>query len=73
MLQLTPFSLSNADTFVLTGDATRDGSVNFDDLDSVGYFQRMLTDRGVFKKLEEMGIQDEELVRLQDIEFEYFK
>lgn len=60
--------------FVVEGDFERlINSVNFDDLDSVGYFQRMLTDRGVFKKLEEMGIQDEELVRLQDIEFEYFK
>lgn len=60
--------------FVVDGDFERlINSVNFDDLDSVGYFQRKLADRGVFKKLEEMGIQEEELVRLQDIEFEYFK
>ncbi|WP_420497365.1 Obg family GTPase CgtA [Streptococcus gordonii] len=39
----------------------------------MGYFQRVLKDKGIFKKLEEMGIQDEDTVRLQDIEFEYFK
>lgn len=60
--------------FVVDGDFERlINSVNFDDLDSVGFFQRKLKERGVFKKLEEMGIQEEELVRLQDIEFEYFK
>ncbi|MGL4606462.1 MAG: GTPase ObgE [Eubacteriaceae bacterium] len=48
-------------------------SVNFEDLDSIGFFQRVLKDKGVFKTLEEMGIQDEEVVRLLDIEFEYFK
>lgn len=48
-------------------------SVNFDDLDSVGYFQRVLKDKGIFKELENMKIQDEDLVRLNEIEFEYFK
>ncbi len=47
-------------------------SVNFDDLDSVGYFQRVLKDKGIFKELENMNIQDEDLVRLNEIEFEYF-
>lgn len=48
-------------------------SVNFDDWDSVGYFQRRLKDAGIFKKLEEMGIQEEDIVRLENIEFEYFE
>ncbi|MEG2643412.1 MAG: GTPase ObgE, partial [Eubacterium sp.] len=48
-------------------------SVNFDDLDSVGYFQKILTDKGVFKELEAMGIQDEDLVRLDTVEFEYYQ
>lgn len=48
-------------------------SVNFDDLDSVGYFQRRLKDAGIFAELERMGIQEEDTVRLEDIEFEYFK
>lgn len=48
-------------------------SVNFEDLDSIGFFQRVLKDKGVFKELEAMGIKDEEVVRLEEIEFEYFK
>jgi GTP-binding protein len=48
-------------------------SVNFEDLDSVGFFQRVLKDKGVFAELEKMGIQDEDVVQLEDIEFEYFK
>lgn len=48
-------------------------SVNFEDLDSIGFFQRVLKDKGVFTELEEMGIQDEDFVRLHEIEFEYFK
>ncbi|MDO4289381.1 MAG: GTPase ObgE [Eubacterium sp.] len=60
--------------YVVEGDFERlINSVNFDDYDSIGYFQRILKDRGVFAKLEAMGIQDEDVVRLQDIEFEYFK
>lgn len=64
----------DGDVYVVDGDFERlINSVNFEDFDSIGYFQRKLTERGVFAKLEEMGIQDEDLVRLQDIEFEYFK
>lgn len=48
-------------------------SVNFDDLDSVGYFQRVLKDKGVFAELEKMNIQDEDIVRLNEIEFEYYR
>lgn len=63
------------DVYVVEGDFLERliNSVNFDDLDSVGYFQNVLKEKGVFKKLEDMGIQDEELVRLDTIEFEYFK
>jgi GTP-binding protein len=48
-------------------------SVNFEDLDSIGFFQRVLKDKGVFVELEKMGIKDEEIVRLDEIEFEYFR
>ena len=75
------------ETFTITTENSRDGkvfvvngdfeqlinSVNFDDLDSIGYFQRQLENRGVFKQLRKMGIQEEDLVRLQGIEFEYFE
>ncbi len=70
-----PFTVhKDGNVYVVEGDFERlINSVNFEDFDSIGYFQRVLKDKGIFKKLEEMGIQDEDIVRLQDIEFEYFK
>ncbi|MEG0310880.1 MAG: GTPase ObgE [Eubacterium sp.] len=62
------------DVYVVEGDFERLlNSVNFEDYDSAGYFQRMLKEKGIFAKLEEMGIKDEDVVRIDDIEFEYFK
>lgn len=64
----------DGDVYVVEGDFERlINSVNFEDFDSIGYFQRVLKDRGIFDKLEKMGIQDEDVVRIQEIEFEYFK
>lgn len=48
-------------------------SVNFDDLTSIGYFQKRLKDAGIFKALEDGGIQEEDIVSIEGIEFEYFK
>jgi GTP-binding protein len=48
-------------------------SVNFDDLTSVGYFQKRLKDAGIFRALEDAGIQEEDIVSIEGIEFEYFK
>lgn len=48
-------------------------SVNFDDYDSVAYFQKVLRDKGVIRDLEDLGIEDGKIVRMGDIEFEYFK
>ncbi|MGL6291886.1 Obg family GTPase CgtA, partial [Eubacterium aggregans] len=68
-------TLDDDGVYVVQGDFLERliNSVNFDDLDSVGYFQKRLTDKGVFKELEAMGIKDEDLVRLDTIEFEYYK
>ncbi|MEA5074399.1 MAG: GTPase ObgE [Eubacterium aggregans] len=68
-------TLDDDGVYVVQGDFLERliNSVNFDDLDSVGYFQKRLTDKGVFKELEAMGIKDEDLVRLDAIEFEYYK
>ena len=49
------------------------GSVNFDDYESRMYFDRQLRQCGLFKRLEEMGIQDGDTVSLYDLEFEYIK
>ena len=48
-------------------------SVNFDDLDSIRYFQRMLRRKGIIDELEDMGIKDGDIVKILDIEFEYFR
>ncbi|WKY48864.1 GTPase ObgE [Eubacteriaceae bacterium ES3] len=65
----------DGDVFVVVADFLERliNSVNFDDLDSVGYFQRVLKEKGVFSELEKMGIQDEDIVRLNEIEFEYYR
>ncbi len=47
-------------------------SVNFDDLDSLSYFQKVLKDRGVIDKLKELGVSDGDLIRMYGVEFEYF-
>lgn len=55
--------------YVIDGDFSRLlNSVNFDDLDSFGFFQKKLKEYGVIRELERMGIEEEDLVRLEDIE-----
>lgn len=46
-------------------------SVTFDDNESLAYFQRALINRGVIEELVNMGIQEGELVRIGDLEFEF--
>ncbi len=81
------FEEQNDEAFKIHIENTRDGkvyvvdgdferllnSVNFDDLDSIGYFQRKLNDQGLFKELKKMEIQEGDLVRINDIEFDYFE
>ncbi|KAB3533122.1 GTPase ObgE [Alkaliphilus serpentinus] len=47
-------------------------STNFDDMDSLAYFQKVLRKRGIIDELKEMGIQEGDLVKIDDIEFEYY-
>lgn len=47
------------------------GSVNFSDRESLQYFQRALTRKGVIDALVEEGIQENDLVRIGDLEFEF--
>ena len=49
------------------------GMVNPDDHESLGYMHSILTEKGILKKLEEMGIKDGDTVSLMGIEFEYVK
>lgn len=48
-------------------------SVNFEDLDSVRYFQKMLRNKGIIDELEDRGIEDGDIVKILNIEFEYYK
>ena len=47
------------------------GNINFDDYESRNYFDQVLRRSGLFQKLEEMGIQDGDVVSIDDLEFEY--
>ena len=47
------------------------GNINFDDYESRNYFDQLLRKSGLFKQLEEMGIQDGDVVSIDDLEFEY--
>ena len=47
--------------------------VNFDDYESLNYFQRVLQRSGVFEQLEAAGCVDGDTVSMYDFEFEYVK
>ncbi len=46
-------------------------SVNVNDPDSLRYFHKVLKNKGVMDKLKELGIQDGDIVKLNDFEFEF--
>lgn len=48
-------------------------STNFDDTESVQYFQRLLRKKGIIDALEAKGIQEEDLVVMHTLEFEFMK
>ena len=47
------------------------GSVNFSDNESLAYFQRALLNKGVIEELINMGIQEGQIVKIGDLEFEF--
>ena len=60
--------------YVVTGKSLRRimYSVNFDDMESLQYFQKAMESQGVFDKLREMGLEDGDTVRIYEIEFEFY-
>lgn len=60
--------------YVVTGKSLRRimYSVNFDDMESLQYFQKAMESQGVFDRLREMGIEDGDTVRVYEIEFEFY-
>lgn len=49
------------------------GSTNFEDSESLQYFQTALKKKGVIKALENLGIQEGDPVQMYEVEFDYIK
>ena len=47
------------------------GQINFDDYESLNFFQRVLTRRGVFDMLRREGVEDGDTVNIYDFEFDF--
>ncbi len=63
------------DTFYVEGQWLFNlmGQINFDDYESLNFFQRVLQRSGVFEALEQKGCRDGHTVSIYDFEFEYVK
>ncbi len=49
------------------------GSINFDDRESLSYFQRVLKSSGVIEQLEAAGVKDGDTVSMYEFEFDFIK
>ncbi|WP_066503367.1 GTPase ObgE [Abyssisolibacter fermentans] len=47
-------------------------STNFDDMDSIRYFQKRLREKGIIEELEKLGVKEEDVVDICGYEFEFF-
>ncbi len=71
-----PFSISrDGEVFVVDGELSQSltGSTNFEDPESLSYFQRMIRKRGIVDALKAAGIREGDTVRMNDVEFEYIE
>jgi GTP-binding protein len=48
-------------------------SVNFDDYESLQYFQRVLIETGVIDHLREAGVQEGNTVSIYDVQFDFIE
>ncbi len=64
----------DGEVYVVSGDAVDRlvYATDFENDESLRHFQSILTQKGVFEKLKEMGIEDGDTVRVVDVEFEYY-
>ena len=62
-------------TFVVEGEWLYNlvGQTNFEDYESLNFFQRVLQKSGVFEMLEERGCRDGDSVSIYDFEFDFVK
>ncbi len=69
------FTITRADdgTWLVEGEWLRRlmMNVNFGDVESRNWFDKMLRQAGLFDKLEELGVQDGDTVSLYNLEFDY--
>jgi len=63
------------DVYCVTGPWVKNlvDSTNFDDPDSLQYFQRIIRKKGIIDALKKAGIQEGDLVRMFALEFEYIE
>ena len=63
------------DTFYVEGEWLYNlmGQINFDDYESLNFFQKVLKNSGVFELLESKGCTDGMTVSIYDFEFDYVK
>ena len=47
--------------------------INFDDYESLNYFQKVLVNGGVIEALRQKGVQDGDTVSIYDIEFDFME
>lgn len=68
------YEIDEEGKFVVSGKDLRRilYSVNFDDMESLHFFQSTLEKEGVFDKLRELGIEDGDTVKIYDLEFEFY-
>ncbi len=60
--------------FFVEGEWLRNllGQVNFEDRESIAFFQRILLKEGIIDRLREKGIEEGEIVNIYDFEFEFY-
>lgn len=61
--------------YIIEGEWARKlmGSVNLSNYESLQYFQRALRKKGIIDKLEDMGVNEGDTVRILDFEFDYVR
>jgi GTP-binding protein len=71
-----PFQIHKEDkVFVVEGNWVRKlvSSTNFNDHESLSFFQRSIARKGVVDALENMGVNEGDTVKMYDLEFEYLR
>jgi GTPase len=71
-----PFTIRREnDVYLVEGRWVRKvvGSTNFNDTESLQYFQRAIKNKGVIEALEQMGIAEGDTVSMEGFEFDYYR